>query len=1020
MIISFMTTITRQPILILFILHLSSAFQSKEFSSGFTHRDITLESLEFVARQWLEHNARGKSLQNSEDRPDVHDDDLPDKERRMLILLKSYFGDNHNIAWLQFTNASKEICDANHDTDFRKDTKPNPDFHFDAERFLQSNLQISLLRNQTLKELRAGQFSKARQHFGVALHIVQDFFSHSNWVELYQSKTAKHIGTFRFASSLKFANSSVPSCNKVEPCQLFGFSGFKESLHPDLLSFNILTSGYFPKQRDRTGPIRRPSNKCSHGGFLDYSNICGGINKDDKLSPRGDLHEVAVKAARETTIEFMQELRAELSNERLFGNLLGLVVSPAVIFIVNLQSHADIFQKQAVQTLKRTIDMPLPPEAFILITHRTLDCVSVQTFVNSVDMHCELEHIGSVASMPQCDKQRELSLFANLAPNGSFIFVYAEEREERVMIERLIAMNHLIWHVFCSGLATNDACGHRNAMPSLGRLLKTSRASSDTSTDNRLLTESETGVEVFIAMREIYFDYRTHSSHSVSFNHDNSVNSYTIWLECPTLSFCPNVSISDPRGRPIRLSILSSASPCKQVYLLINSYTPVNPSDIGQWSATITADSSIVSTTCSFEIRARSYSSLLVSSSIEFPDGTNDSGSTRPIVSGLLSVELSVSHPSLQVNSVSMINIFGHQLNSFPLNITRPLFYTFKLHVPTIPVRLQFECMDVSNKHHFVRIHEQLFEPTYIGLVLNEFDGMTFSIDKNGSIPSIFQLNATNFGPEDQLNASIIIHENFRATLPVSTLRAKQNETVQFTIFIFAFAGADYGTRADIPVAVTGFTAGSSQILIIPVEVRPLINDFFPPAIELINNSYSSCTENSKIINHTHTGCNSSFWTVYFTFSDVGSGPHAIELSMETESQEFSVSFKKADKFPRRESNNATLVEFSTDWVSDTGSAEVHYSARLAVSCCVQNLELSVRDRMDYSDKRTVVVRRFKPRHAAVRDCRPLSSPTASTQPDQVFVTAIIGGGILLVIMLVFVICTVVICKISRKNQSHY
>ena len=1020
-----MTTITRYLLFAFAVCRLSLAFQSKSlcFSPcGFTHRDITVDALESVARKWLVENSRGEPRQYSGHTAD-NTDELSENETRMLLLLKSYFGDKHNIAWLQYTNASKEIYDANHDTDFDKATASNPDFHFDAERFVQSNLQISLLRNQTLDALRAEQFSEARRFLGRALHTVQDFYSHSNWVELYQPEIAHNVGTFRFFTGLRFANKSDPTCIRGDSCGFFG--GNKETLHSDLSASNILTSGYFPNQFDgRTGrPIKRLPNKCSHGGFLDRWNPCDGLSKDDLNSPRGDLHRVAATAAREASVVFLQKLRADLSNDRRFGHLLGLIVGPALIFVVNVANHSALFGRQAVETLTRSIDTPLPPDAFVLITHRALACVSIRTFVHAEDMRCALEELEDVASTPQCDEPRDLSLFADVAPNGSFVFLFAEEREERATIERLIAMNRRVWHVFCSGLATNGSCGQTvhpiaNAAPSIGSLtLVVPNAASDPASAIRLLTQAETGAQVLIVMRQLSFDISAPLLQSFSFVLDPSVSSFTLWLECPALSFCPNLSLADPNGMPIQPSILSSTpAPCRQVLLVITSHKPREPSDVRQWAATLDSKSSIAGTTCSFELRARSYLSVLVSAAIAQPDGLNDTGSTRPVVSGQLLLELGVSHPSLRVHSIAMLNSAGLPFSRHPVIATgRPLLFAAYLPVPNVPFRLQFECLDVFNSLHIVRIHEQLFEPTHIGLVLHEFDGMTFSVDRNGS--TLFKLNATNFGPADQLSVSVDIPRFFNATLPVPVFTTKQNEIIQFPVFIFALPDADYGARAEVAIVVTGLSPANRQVLIIPVEVRPLIDDYTAPAVELLHNSYSSCAGNVTYSDHSHTGCNSSFWALSFAFSDVGSGPHVIELTLQTASSDLAVTFKKAASFPRDGSINATLVALHTEWLSDSGAAGVRYSARLDVSCCVRHVELQVRDRMGYSDRLEVGVRRADPILAALRrdSCRRSSSTPRRTHALSA-VVIVISLGLLLAV----VVCVSVAFILLRKRPQRF
>ena len=194
--------------------------------------------------------------------------------------------------------------------------------------------------------------------------------------------------------------------------------------------------------------------------------------------------------------------------------------------------------------------------------------------------------------------------------------------------------------------------------------------------------------------------------------------------------------------------------------------------------------------------------------------------------------------------------------------------------------------------------------------------------------------------------------------------------------------------------------ADNRQVLIIPVEVRPLIDDYFPPAVELINNSYSSCAATVTYSGDSHSGCNSSFWALSFAFSDVGSGPHVIELTLQTAASDLSVNFKKATSFPRDNRINAALVALHTEWLSESGAAGVRYSARLDVSCCVRFVELQVRDRMGYSDRRDVGVRRADPILAALRrdSCR-RAPPTHRRTHSLSAVVIVISVALLLAVV---------------------
>ncbi len=63
-------------------------------------------------------------------------------------------------------------------------------FHYDSNAFDAGDAYVQALREQTLSALRAGQPQTARQTFGRLTHTVQDFYAHSNYVELWHAAHA--------------------------------------------------------------------------------------------------------------------------------------------------------------------------------------------------------------------------------------------------------------------------------------------------------------------------------------------------------------------------------------------------------------------------------------------------------------------------------------------------------------------------------------------------------------------------------------------------------------------------------------------------------------------------------------------------------------------------------------------------------------------------------------------------------------------------------------------------------------
>ena len=131
---------------------------------------------------------------------------------------------------------------------------------------MRQELITSLLKNDKLKH--------ARNLAGFALHTLQDFYSHSNWIELGNSVSLNILGQPGSEISEEFlAGPNEATCRGCLSDQ-----GRNDKCATNLIT-GKLTSGY------RSGQdVKKPINKekCSHGGKTDDSSFlsAGGINKD--------------------------------------------------------------------------------------------------------------------------------------------------------------------------------------------------------------------------------------------------------------------------------------------------------------------------------------------------------------------------------------------------------------------------------------------------------------------------------------------------------------------------------------------------------------------------------------------------------------------------------------------------------------------------------------------------------------------------------------------------------------------
>ncbi len=186
----------------------------------------------------------------------------------------------------KFKDAVKEIEYANADVDDKEPEKAAA--HFDAEQFRESSLRLIRLKKQVIFLIKkAGHnevdYTKARKEAGTLLHTLQDFYSHSNWIEAGNNDPFSILGD-EIISDDNVAGDDEKTCKDCTSAgkrHIFGLGD--DDCHDNLLNTRKLTSGYHGGQ-DVAKPVG--VGKCSHGGILDGSRKLvskGGINKDSSL-----------------------------------------------------------------------------------------------------------------------------------------------------------------------------------------------------------------------------------------------------------------------------------------------------------------------------------------------------------------------------------------------------------------------------------------------------------------------------------------------------------------------------------------------------------------------------------------------------------------------------------------------------------------------------------------------------------------------------------------------------------------
>lgn len=72
---------------------------------------------------------------------------------------------------------------ANKDTDLGDEETHLAAAHFDSEQFQSGQERLITLRQSVVSSVKAENYDEARRDSGRMFHTLQDFYSHSSWVE---------------------------------------------------------------------------------------------------------------------------------------------------------------------------------------------------------------------------------------------------------------------------------------------------------------------------------------------------------------------------------------------------------------------------------------------------------------------------------------------------------------------------------------------------------------------------------------------------------------------------------------------------------------------------------------------------------------------------------------------------------------------------------------------------------------------------------------------------------------------
>ncbi|XP_068239453.1 von Willebrand factor A domain-containing protein 7-like [Palaemon carinicauda] len=247
----------------------------------------------------------------------------------------------------------------------------DPRYHFGSERFSESQQQLASRWRRIIQAGLAGDYSAAIYMLGLSLATIQDFYSHTNWVEIGNHEFSPNIGL----PGMEFGNVATPSVGTCRDCPLDedGLESCKDNILQEVIEEMKLTSGYSDGAFVNGVKLEKPRGlgKCSHGGSRDRPG--SGINKELPtacFSPHHHLHQKAAQEAIQAS-EFYLNLVRGAVGDALFSRLLSLHPSPAIALVLDTTDSMDEELNVLTQVARNLLELhgkaTYPPAEYLLI-----------------------------------------------------------------------------------------------------------------------------------------------------------------------------------------------------------------------------------------------------------------------------------------------------------------------------------------------------------------------------------------------------------------------------------------------------------------------------------------------------------------------------------------------------------------------------------------------------------------------------------------------------------------------------
>ncbi|XP_076091880.1 von Willebrand factor A domain-containing protein 7-like [Mytilus galloprovincialis] len=625
-------------------------------------------------------------------------------------------------------------------------------WHFNGEQIEQSNLKLQGIRTQLLSELNKPNpdYELSRQLIGQCLHLLQMFYSNTNWIEDNGANKYTAVGM----TGVKLLPTAGPNDDTCKSCS------------ESVCVFNIilpkkqfLTSGYKSGQ-DITKPFKDPKTnskgKCSDGGPTDNttSAATGGINKDSRISERSPhfyKHTQAAETAINHTVYFFNDNTngiRHLTTTENFMKLLHLDSDYSLVFVIDtsgsMASDLPTIIQQSNIIIQAASTVSNAPSNYILVTSSDpVTSINVRKTTNSADI---TNWINGLKVQDRSDNDcPEFSLSAiesaaNASSPGSIIYVFTDstpkDSYKQETIDSLIAETQL--QIFftvtgtCSTTFHNGLKYSENSKPAIGHYRHRSATSWDLIDVYRHLASVSGGhllqttkdqipyvanmFKASLSKSEVLilknvFPGGPSTPKLINIDIDDSISQFT--LKIHSKNDVPHFNLLNSFGntQPIDNKTIHMYN-IGTTYISIVVDHPstgswsLRKNDMNEWDVKVTAQSTVDFTAKLMAYDASSFSYYQIHG--------------RPIPDENVTLAIEINDNSIDLNHVWLLNVYGDEISHYSLqrmNKTNPrAFYMTTIKIPHEFFKLAVVGTTKTTGKNCVRMHRDVIEIVNIKL----------------------------------------------------------------------------------------------------------------------------------------------------------------------------------------------------------------------------------------------------------------------------------------------------------------